>query len=32
LSKAIINLFNDRYFSEDKAIRICEIINSHIQK
>ncbi|MBD3362740.1 DegT/DnrJ/EryC1/StrS aminotransferase family protein [Candidatus Dojkabacteria bacterium] len=30
LQKRIINLFNDKYFSSDKAKKICKIINKYI--
>lgn len=30
LHAKIINLFNDQYFNQDKAIKICKIINEHI--
>lgn len=30
LSKSIINLFNDKYYTEDKAVKTIEIINRFI--
>jgi len=32
LHSKIINIFNDRYFSVDKAFKITEIINSHLDR
>lgn len=30
LFKYVVNLFNDQYYTEEQAIRTCEIINSII--
>lgn len=30
LHSRVINLFNDKYFDEDKAVKICQIINDHM--
>lgn len=32
LHSRVINLFNDKYYSEDKALRTCEIINNIINE
>ncbi|MEI6221562.1 MAG: hypothetical protein WCP97_02245, partial [bacterium] len=31
IHSSIINLFNDRYFNESKAVQLCKIINKHLQ-
>ena len=32
LQKEVVNLFNDKYYTDDMAKKTCEIINNHISK
>ena len=32
LHDEIVNLFNDRYFTEDKAVRAAELVRRHVTR